>query len=173
MVLELRSGFSRALLELNQIQLGDTELQNQLEETRHGCNKRTLHLETLILTLKVTQKHAHRPLSVLNIHIHTMHLIDYTTHSYWCKSICSYSTHLSHGISEAQPWKRNNSVSSAQSRMPQGFHKITNYTIPSANTDLMPPGFPHALNSSSVNMELLRFSTSLCNESWPTHWQTL
>ncbi|XP_053357613.1 uncharacterized protein LOC128528646 isoform X1 [Clarias gariepinus] len=52
MVLELRSGFSRALLELNQIQLGDTELQNQLEETRHGCNKRTLHLETLVLTLK-------------------------------------------------------------------------------------------------------------------------
>ncbi|KAI5611782.1 hypothetical protein C0J50_1423, partial [Silurus asotus] len=52
MVLELRSGFSRALLELNQIQLGDTELQNQLEETRHCCNKRTLHLETLVLTLK-------------------------------------------------------------------------------------------------------------------------
>ncbi|XP_047668925.1 uncharacterized protein LOC113635278 isoform X2 [Tachysurus fulvidraco] len=52
MVLELRSGFSRALLELNQIQLGDTELQNQLEEARHGCNKRTLHLETLVLTFK-------------------------------------------------------------------------------------------------------------------------
>lgn len=59
MVLELRSGFSRALLELNQIQLGDTELQNQLEETRHGCNKRTLHLETLVLTLKVTYTHTH------------------------------------------------------------------------------------------------------------------
>ncbi|XP_062851480.1 uncharacterized protein si:ch211-67f24.7 [Trichomycterus rosablanca] len=52
MVLELRSGFSRALLELNQIQLGDTELQSQLEETRHGCNKRSLHLETIILSLK-------------------------------------------------------------------------------------------------------------------------
>lgn len=59
MVLELRSGFSRALLELNQIQLGDTELQNQLEETRHGCNKRTLHLETLVLTLKVINTHTH------------------------------------------------------------------------------------------------------------------
>uniref|UniRef100_A0A3B1IW85 Si:ch211-67f24.7 n=1 Tax=Astyanax mexicanus TaxID=7994 RepID=A0A3B1IW85_ASTMX len=52
MVLELRAGFSRALLELNQIQLGDTELQTQLEETRHGCNKRALHLETLVLSLR-------------------------------------------------------------------------------------------------------------------------
>ncbi|KAK1791316.1 hypothetical protein P4O66_013339 [Electrophorus voltai] len=52
MVLELRAGFSRALLELNQIQLGDTELQSQLEETRHGCSKRALHLETLVLSLR-------------------------------------------------------------------------------------------------------------------------
>ncbi|XP_066534992.1 rho guanine nucleotide exchange factor 33 [Hoplias malabaricus] len=52
MVLELRAGFSRALLELNQIQLGDTELQNQLEETRHGCNKRAIHLETVVLSIR-------------------------------------------------------------------------------------------------------------------------
>lgn len=53
MVCELRAGFSRALLELNQIQQGDTELQSQLEDTRHGCNKRALHLESLVLSLKV------------------------------------------------------------------------------------------------------------------------
>ncbi|TRY56436.1 hypothetical protein DNTS_025706 [Danionella cerebrum] len=52
MVCELRAGFSRALLELNQIQQGDTELQTQLEDTRHGCNKRALHLESLVLSLK-------------------------------------------------------------------------------------------------------------------------
>lgn len=52
-VCELRAGFSRALLELNQIQQGDTELQSQLEDTRHGCNKRALHLESLVLSLKV------------------------------------------------------------------------------------------------------------------------
>ncbi|XP_059373169.1 uncharacterized protein LOC132110508 [Carassius carassius] len=52
MVCELRAGFSRALLELNQIQQGDTELQSQLEDTRHGCNKRSLHLESLVLSLK-------------------------------------------------------------------------------------------------------------------------
>ncbi|XP_067242880.1 rho guanine nucleotide exchange factor 33-like [Chanodichthys erythropterus] len=52
MVCELRAGFSRALLELNQIQQGDTELQSQLEDTRHGCNKRALHLESLVLSLK-------------------------------------------------------------------------------------------------------------------------
>lgn len=53
MVCELRAGFSRALLELNQIQQGDTDLQSQLEDTRHGCNKRALHLESLVLSLKV------------------------------------------------------------------------------------------------------------------------
>ncbi|KAA0718186.1 hypothetical protein E1301_Tti001220 [Triplophysa tibetana] len=52
MVCELRAGFSRALLELNQIQQGDTELQSQLEDTRHGCNKRALHLESLVLSVK-------------------------------------------------------------------------------------------------------------------------
>ncbi|XP_030628218.1 uncharacterized protein LOC115810427 [Chanos chanos] len=52
MVSELKAGFSRALLELNQIQQGDCHLQAELEDTRRGCNKRALHLEALVQSLR-------------------------------------------------------------------------------------------------------------------------
>lgn len=53
MVSELKTGFSSALLELSQIQHGDTYLREELEENRRSCQKKALRLEALVETLRV------------------------------------------------------------------------------------------------------------------------
>ncbi|KAF7654495.1 hypothetical protein LDENG_00069050 [Lucifuga dentata] len=52
MVSELKMGFSNALSELSQIQHGDTFLRGELEENRRSCQKKALHLEVLVESLK-------------------------------------------------------------------------------------------------------------------------
>lgn len=52
MVSELKTGFSSALMELSQIQLGDTFLREELEENRKSCHKKAQRLETLVEALK-------------------------------------------------------------------------------------------------------------------------
>ncbi|KAI3367149.1 hypothetical protein L3Q82_008208 [Scortum barcoo] len=52
MVSELKSGFTSALLELSQIQHGDTYLREELEENRKSCQKKALRLEGLVESLK-------------------------------------------------------------------------------------------------------------------------
>ncbi|XP_034531225.1 uncharacterized protein LOC117806401 [Notolabrus celidotus] len=52
MVSELKTGFTSALLELSQIQHGDTYLREELEENRRSCNKKAHRLETLVESLR-------------------------------------------------------------------------------------------------------------------------
>ncbi|XP_059907465.1 uncharacterized protein si:ch211-67f24.7 [Gadus macrocephalus] len=52
MVSELKSGFSSALLELSQIQHGDSYLREEMEENRQSCQKKARRLETLVETLR-------------------------------------------------------------------------------------------------------------------------
>ncbi|XP_022052813.2 rho guanine nucleotide exchange factor 33 isoform X2 [Acanthochromis polyacanthus] len=52
MVSELKTGFTSALLELSQIQHGDTYLREELEENRRSCQKKALRLEALVESLK-------------------------------------------------------------------------------------------------------------------------
>nr|XP_020478593.1 uncharacterized protein LOC109973390 isoform X3 [Monopterus albus] len=52
MVSELKTGFASALLELSQIQHGDTFLREELEDNRRSCQKKTLHLEALVESLR-------------------------------------------------------------------------------------------------------------------------
>ncbi|KAM9707303.1 uncharacterized protein ACNS7B_024697 isoform 1-T1 [Menidia menidia] len=52
MVTELKTGFTSALLELSQIQHGDTFLREELEENRRSCQKKALRLEALVETLR-------------------------------------------------------------------------------------------------------------------------
>ncbi|XP_067335339.1 rho guanine nucleotide exchange factor 33 isoform X1 [Channa argus] len=52
MVSELKTGFTSALLELSQIQHGDTFLREELEENRRSCQKKALRLETLVESLR-------------------------------------------------------------------------------------------------------------------------
>lgn len=56
MVSELKTGFTSALLELSQIQHGDTYLREELEENRRSCQKKALRLETLVESLRVRLK---------------------------------------------------------------------------------------------------------------------
>ncbi|XP_062325145.1 uncharacterized protein si:ch211-67f24.7 [Osmerus eperlanus] len=51
-VSELKAGFSNALHELSQIQHGDTFLREELEENRRSCEKKALHLEALVQSLR-------------------------------------------------------------------------------------------------------------------------
>ncbi|XP_017267701.1 uncharacterized protein LOC108233618 isoform X2 [Kryptolebias marmoratus] len=53
MVTELKKGFTSALLELAQIQQGDTYLREEMEESRRSCKKKALRLETLVESLRV------------------------------------------------------------------------------------------------------------------------
>ncbi|XP_044231969.1 rho guanine nucleotide exchange factor 33-like [Thunnus albacares] len=52
MVSELKTGFTSALLELSQIQHGDTYLREELEENRRTCQKKALRLEALVESLR-------------------------------------------------------------------------------------------------------------------------
>ncbi|XP_068437256.1 rho guanine nucleotide exchange factor 33 [Clinocottus analis] len=52
MVSELKTGFTGALLELSQIQHGDTYLREELEENRRSCQKKALRLEALVESLR-------------------------------------------------------------------------------------------------------------------------
>ncbi|XP_026195200.1 uncharacterized protein LOC113147990 isoform X2 [Anabas testudineus] len=52
MVSELKTGFTSALLELSQIQHGDTYLREELEENRRSCQKKALRLEGLVDSLR-------------------------------------------------------------------------------------------------------------------------
>ncbi|CAJ1074818.1 rho guanine nucleotide exchange factor 33 isoform X1 [Xyrichtys novacula] len=52
MVSELKTGFTSALLELSQIQHGDTYLREELEENRRSCQKKAHRLETLVESLR-------------------------------------------------------------------------------------------------------------------------
>lgn len=52
MVSELKSGFTSALLELSQIQHGDTYLREEMEENRKSCHKKALRLEVLVDSLR-------------------------------------------------------------------------------------------------------------------------
>ncbi|XP_063764331.1 uncharacterized protein si:ch211-67f24.7 isoform X1 [Eleginops maclovinus] len=52
MVSELKSGFSGALLELSQIQHGDSDLREELQENRRSCRKKALRLEALVEALR-------------------------------------------------------------------------------------------------------------------------
>lgn len=54
MVSELKTGFTSALLELSQIQHGDTYLREELEENRRSCQKKALRLEALVESLRVS-----------------------------------------------------------------------------------------------------------------------
>lgn len=53
-VSELKTGFTSALLELGQIQHGDTHLREELEENRRSCRRKALHLEALVESLRVS-----------------------------------------------------------------------------------------------------------------------
>ncbi|XP_036397672.1 uncharacterized protein LOC118786609 [Megalops cyprinoides] len=53
MVSELKGGFSRALLELTQIQNGDTRLREDLDQAKQHCNQQALHLQAQVYSLKV------------------------------------------------------------------------------------------------------------------------
>ena len=57
MVSELKSGFSSALLELGQIQHGDSYLREEMEENRQSCQKKARRLETLVETLRVRRSY--------------------------------------------------------------------------------------------------------------------
>ncbi|XP_061749929.1 rho guanine nucleotide exchange factor 33-like [Nerophis ophidion] len=52
MVSELKAGFTGALLELAQIQHGDSSLRQELEENKRRCQKRASRLETLVESLR-------------------------------------------------------------------------------------------------------------------------
>ncbi|XP_047466717.1 uncharacterized protein LOC125023462 isoform X2 [Mugil cephalus] len=52
MVSELKTGFTSALLELSQIQHGDTYLREELEENRRSCQKKAIRLESLVDSLR-------------------------------------------------------------------------------------------------------------------------
>ncbi|XP_061823892.1 uncharacterized protein [Nerophis lumbriciformis] len=52
MVSELKAGFTGALLELAQIQHGDSSLREELEENKRRCQKKALRLETLVESLR-------------------------------------------------------------------------------------------------------------------------
>ncbi|XP_062296815.1 uncharacterized protein si:ch211-67f24.7 [Scomber scombrus] len=52
MVSELKTGFTSALLELSQIQHGDTYLREELEENRRTCQKKAVRLEALVESLR-------------------------------------------------------------------------------------------------------------------------
>ncbi|XP_036006368.1 rho guanine nucleotide exchange factor 33-like [Fundulus heteroclitus] len=52
MVTELKTGFTSALLELSQIQHGDSHLREELEENRRSCQKKAFRLETLVEALR-------------------------------------------------------------------------------------------------------------------------
>ncbi|XP_041827100.1 uncharacterized protein LOC121630731 isoform X2 [Melanotaenia boesemani] len=66
MVTELKTGFTSALLELNQIQHGDIHLREELEENRRTCQKKALRLETLVESLR-------EELGVMRCHIMQMY----------------------------------------------------------------------------------------------------
>ncbi|XP_034050967.1 uncharacterized protein LOC117531884 [Thalassophryne amazonica] len=52
MVSELKTGFSGALLELSHIQHGDMYLREEMEENRRSCQKKALHMDALVESLK-------------------------------------------------------------------------------------------------------------------------
>ncbi|KAM3594618.1 uncharacterized protein V6R79_010939 [Siganus canaliculatus] len=52
MVSELKTGFTSALLELSQIQHGDTYLREEMEENRRSCQKKALRMENLVESLR-------------------------------------------------------------------------------------------------------------------------
>ncbi|XP_033984907.1 uncharacterized protein LOC117481359 [Trematomus bernacchii] len=52
MVSELKSGFSGALMELSQIQHGDSDLREELQENRRSCRKKALRVEALVEALR-------------------------------------------------------------------------------------------------------------------------
>ncbi|XP_038141034.1 uncharacterized protein LOC119783530 [Cyprinodon tularosa] len=52
MVTELKTGFTSALLELSQIQQGDSHLREKLEENRRSCQKKAFRLEALVESLR-------------------------------------------------------------------------------------------------------------------------
>uniref|UniRef100_A0A1A8IZP8 DH domain-containing protein n=1 Tax=Nothobranchius kuhntae TaxID=321403 RepID=A0A1A8IZP8_NOTKU len=52
MVTELKMGFTSTLLEISQIQHGDTYLREELEESRRSCQKKALRLEVLVESLR-------------------------------------------------------------------------------------------------------------------------
>lgn len=56
MVSELKTGFTSALLELSQIQHGDTCLREELEENRKSCRKKALRLEALVESVRVRER---------------------------------------------------------------------------------------------------------------------
>ncbi|XP_072222160.1 uncharacterized protein [Leuresthes tenuis] len=66
MVTELKTGFTSALLELSQIQHGDTYLREELEENRRSCQKKALRLEALVEALR-------EELGVMRCHIVQLH----------------------------------------------------------------------------------------------------
>ncbi|PWA29635.1 hypothetical protein CCH79_00007969 [Gambusia affinis] len=61
MVTELKTGFTSALLELGQIQHGDSHLREEMEENRRSCQKKAFRLEALVESLRVRQDVAVRP----------------------------------------------------------------------------------------------------------------
>ncbi|KAL6105247.1 uncharacterized protein ACO6RY_06818 [Pungitius sinensis] len=52
MVSELKTGFTSALQELSQIQHGDTDLREELQENRRSCQRKALRLEVLVESLR-------------------------------------------------------------------------------------------------------------------------
>ncbi|XP_035466893.2 uncharacterized protein LOC118286509 isoform X1 [Scophthalmus maximus] len=66
MVSELKTGFTSALMELSQIQHGDTFLREELEENRRSCQKKALRLEALVESLR-------EELGVMQCHIVQLH----------------------------------------------------------------------------------------------------
>ncbi|MEQ2216685.1 hypothetical protein XENOCAPTIV_020409, partial [Xenoophorus captivus] len=52
MVTELKTGFTSALLELSQIQHGDSHLREELEENRRSCQKKAFRMEALVESLR-------------------------------------------------------------------------------------------------------------------------
>ncbi|XP_043998470.1 uncharacterized protein LOC122845950 isoform X2 [Gambusia affinis] len=52
MVTELKTGFTSALLELGQIQHGDSHLREEMEENRRSCQKKAFRLEALVESLR-------------------------------------------------------------------------------------------------------------------------
>ena len=64
MVSELKTGFTSALLELSQIQHGDTYLREELEENRRSCQKKALRMEALVESLRVSSVTTERNLNV-------------------------------------------------------------------------------------------------------------
>ncbi|KAG7509741.1 rho guanine nucleotide exchange factor 33-like isoform X1 [Solea senegalensis] len=68
MVSELKTGFTSALLELSQIQHGDTFLREELEQNRRSCQKKALRLEALVESLREELSVMQR--QILQLHSH-------------------------------------------------------------------------------------------------------